>query len=344
LAPAQQASGCRNAPYSPAVDSFLQEANIRWFCVDAHAFALAKPRPPRAIFAPCFTPAGPAAFARDPVSSRQVWSAEAGYPGDPVYRDFYRDIGFDLPPEQVFADSSLKVPRFTGLKYHRVTGRDGEKELYDRGAAEAAAAAHAEHFLESRRQQLRELGALDFEPVVVMPFDAELFGHWWYEGPLFLEQFIRRAAHELRMTTPTEYLREHPTQQVTAPAASSWGEGGYWAVWLDKSNGWIYPHLQSAARCMADLARSFAERATPLQERALRQLARELLLAQASDWAFLIRSGTARDYATRRTRDHLERFNKLAEQLKNGAIDESFLGECETRDNLFPKLDWRHYQ
>jgi 1,4-alpha-glucan branching enzyme len=125
--------------YAPGLEKVLQEANIRWFVLDAHAFALAKPRPRRAIFAPCFTSAGPAAFARDPDSSRQVWSAESGYPGDPAYREFYRDVGFDLPPEQVFLNSATKTPRFTGLKYHRITGRDCEKQLYNRGWAEAAA-------------------------------------------------------------------------------------------------------------------------------------------------------------------------------------------------------------
>jgi 1,4-alpha-glucan branching enzyme len=328
------------------VEKVLQEANIRWFVLDAHAFALAKPRPRRAIFAPCFTSAGPAAFARDPDSSRQVWSAESGYPGDPVYREFYRDVGFDLPPEHVFPNSTTKTPRFTGLKYHRITGRDCEKQLYNRGWAEAAADGHAEHFLESRRQQLVALGEIDFDPILVMPFDAELFGHWWYEGPLFLEQFIRKAAahsDEVRLTSPTEYLATHATQEVVAPAASSWGDGGYWQVWLDSSNAWIYPHLQAAARRMAEASERYGSANDRLTERVLRQLVRELLLAQSSDWAFLIRSGTATQYATRRTNEHLRRFNTLHEQLIDGSVDERFLADCEWRDNIFPEVEWRHY-
>ncbi len=94
---------------------------------------------------------------------------------------------------------------------------------------------------------------------------------------------------------------------------------------------------------MVDLARTLADKPTPWQERALRQLARELLLAQASDWAFLIRSGTARHYAEKRTNDHLKRFNAIYDQLRTGAVDEPFLTECEDRDNLFPNLQWRHY-
>ena len=193
---------------------------------------------------------------------------------------------------------------------------------------------------------MRELGTLDFEPILTIPFDAELFGHWWYEGPLFLEQFIRQAAavrDEFQLTTPGDYLRRHQTQEVVSPAATSWGEGGYWTVWLEQRTAWIYPHLHAAARRMVDLARALAGEPTPSQERALRQLARELLLAQSSDWAFLIRSGTARHYAEERTNDHLQRFNAIYDQMRNGAVEEPLLTECENRDNLFPNLQWRHY-
>ena len=329
--------------YTPGLEKLLQEANVRWFVLDAHGLMLGKPRPRRAIYAPCFTPAGPAVFARDPESSRQVWSADVGYPGDPAYRDFYRDVGFDLPPEYVWPGG--KTPRFTGIKYHRITGRDVEKQLYDRRWAVHAAHAHAEHFLESRRRQMHDLGEQNFEPIMMMPFDAELFGHWWYEGPLFLEAFIRKAAHDetVQLTTPTEYLRQQPTQETIEPAASSWGENGYWSVWLEPSNAWIYPHLHRAARRMTEAARAHASAPSAIADRTLKQLARELLLAQSSDWAFLIKTGTAKHYAAKRTTDHLERFNKLADQLATDAIDEAFLADCEWRDNLFPNVEWRHY-
>ena len=155
--------------YAPGLETIMQEANLRWFIVDAHGLMFGQPRPRRAIYAPCYTPAGPAAFARDRDSSRQVWSATEGYPGDPAYREFYRDIGFDLPPEYIRPGSSPALRKFTGIKYHRITGRTGEKELYDPAAATRAAEAHASHFLEVRRQQMNELRALDFDPIVVAP-------------------------------------------------------------------------------------------------------------------------------------------------------------------------------
>src|SRR6266568_8880772 len=330
--------------YAAGLESILQEANLRWFVVDAHGLLFGMPRPCRATYAPCYTPAGPAAFARDPSASRQVWSAHEGYPGDPAYRDFYRDIGFDLPLRHL-GSISRGTRKFSGVKYHRITGSGDEKQLYDRATAENAAAKHASHFLVQRRQQIREISELGFDPIAIVPFDAELFGHWWFEGPSFLEQFIRQAANErdFRLTTPSEFLAGHPTQQIVEPAASTWGENGHLGVWLDPSNAWIYPHLHAALQRMTEAARVHAENCSPQADRVLKQLARELLLAQSSDWAFLIKTGTAREYATNRTIDHLARFNRLFDQLVTNGIDEEFLRDCEWRDNLFPNLNWRYY-
>ena len=347
--------------YAPGLEAVFQEANIRWFVLDAHGLLFGKPRPRRSIYAPCYTPAGPGAFARDPDTSRQVWSAHEGYPGDPAYREFYRDIGFDHPLEHLgpIARGSRK---FSGVKYHRITGGDNEKQLYDRAAAENAAAKHATHFLEQRRQQVREISELGFNPIIVAPFDAELFGHWWFEGPIFLQKFIRQVAcePELRLTTPSEFLVMHPTQQIVEPAASTWGENGHLAVWLDPANGWIYPHLHAAAQKMIELAQHASSvvgqplrlpcQKSPCEgpvlqftDRVLKQLARELLLAQASDWAFLMKAGTAQKYATNRTIDHLARFNRLHDQFVTNGVDEEYLRDCEWRDNLFPNVNWRYY-
>ncbi len=162
---------------------------------------------------------------------------------------------------------------------------------------------------------------MNFDPVIVTPFDAELFGHWWFEGPRFLESFLRRAAREredLQLTTPTEFLAAHPSQQVVRPNPSSWGENGFNGVWLEENNAWIYPHLHAATRRMTEIARRQRDTTEPVIERALRQAARELLLAQSSDWAFLIKTKSAPEYATQRTTDHLLRFNRLYDQLDAG--------------------------
>jgi 1,4-alpha-glucan branching enzyme len=117
--------------YTPGLAPILQEANLRWFILDAHGLLFSEPRPRRAIYAPCYTPHGPAAFARDQDSSRQVWSAEVGYPGDSNYREFYRDAGFDLPLEHL-GPVARGIRKFSGVKYHRITGRsEKDKALYD---------------------------------------------------------------------------------------------------------------------------------------------------------------------------------------------------------------------
>jgi len=333
--------------YAKGTDALLQEANIRWFVLDSHGLMFSRPGPRHAIFAPCYSLAGPAVFGRDHESTREVWSAESGYPGDPVYRDFYRDVGFDRPEEELRPFLfPTGVRKFSGIKYHRVTGRTEEKEFYYPAAARAAANEHADDFFEKRRARFRELQESNFDPVIVSPFDAELFGHWWFEGPRFLESFIRRVANEsadFQLTTPGEFLATHPSQQVVKPNPSSWGEHGFNGVWLDESNAWIYPRLHAATRRMTELAREHCNGTSPTIERALRQAARELLLAQASDWAFLIKNKSASQYATERTKEHLRRFSTLAEQLRVEQIDLDFLGECEARANLFPDLNWRYY-
>ena len=182
---------------------------------------------------------------------------------------------------------------------------------------------------------------MDRPPMVLAPYDAELFGHWWHEGPEFLDYFVRKAYYDqniFKLTTPHEYLKEHPTQQVAQPSASSWGEEGYWKVWLNERNEWILPHLDVAQRRMTDLVRKFPQ-PNGLIRRALKQAARELLLAQSSDWPFILRTGTSPDYARRRVKDHLLRFIALHEQLTQTQVDEAWLTQIESRDNIFADVN-----
>lgn len=334
--------------YFPGVEKYLREADLKWFVLDAHGLMFARPQPRFAIYAPCYTPEGPAIFARDRDSSRQVWSAEEGYPGDPAYRDFYRDIGYDLGLDYLRPFLGSDVQRkFTGLKYHRITGRTDQKDLYHRPWAEAAAEANASDFLAKRIAQFEPLCAeMPVDPVIVSPYDAELFGHWWFEGPEFLDLFLRKAAHDqtvFELTTPSAYLADHCVLEVVQPCASSWGNNGYWEVWLDSSNAWIYPHLHQAAQRMTAMAQRHLKTRTTWRKETLKQMARELLLAQSSDWAFLMRTGTAREYAEKRTKEHLLRFNRLHDSLAAGRADGEFLAACLHRDNIFPQIEWKHY-
>jgi 1,4-alpha-glucan branching enzyme len=332
--------------YGEVLEPLLAEAGLRWFILESHGVLHARPRPRYSVFAPILTPGGLAAFGRDIESAKQVWSRAVGYPGDPRYRDFYRDAGFDLDFEYLRRHFPAGEERgFTGIKYHRVGEGPLGKEPYERNAALEAVEVHAEDFIESRTRQAERLAKiLNRPPVLVCPYDAELFGHWWFEGPEFLDAVIRKAVRrpELSFVTPESFLRQCPVLQKSTPAMSSWGEGGYWQVWLNEKNQWIYPELGRAAKIMTDVARDVAA-ATPLQERALRQAARELLLAQSSDWAFMIHTGTNPDYARKRVRTHLQNVTALCEQARASRIDLTDLQKLESRNNLFPNVDYRYW-
>jgi 1,4-alpha-glucan branching enzyme len=353
--------------YEERLEPVLAEANLRWFITDTHGLLQARPKPLYGTFAPVLTDHGLAAFGRDYSSARQVWSRHEGYPGDPRYRDFYRDIGFDLDWDYLKPYLATTGRRtFTGIKYHAITGQDVSKAVYSRNSALGAADAHAGHFLGGRMEQIRKAAEIMRCPaLVVAPYDAELFGHWWYEGPEFLDLFVRKAFYDQKVftfITPGEYLRRHPELQVATPAASSWGEQGYWRMWLNETNQWLYPHLRIAQERMIELARRFVveERPEnagggttssvaygpgrdPLVERALRQAARELLLAQSSDWGFILRTGTSPEYAKERFKSHVLRFNRIYEQLAAERIEADGLASVEATDNLFEHVDWRYW-
>jgi 1,4-alpha-glucan branching enzyme len=334
--------------YVPGCDELMREAAIRYFIVDNHAILNGDQPPVFGVHAPVYCPTGVAAFGRDTESSQQVWSSKEGYPGDPHYRDFYRDIGFDLPLEYIGKYLHPENIRgFTGLKYHAIThNKLHDKWVYDPGKARERVGQHASHFRGKRAQQVEALAAgMDRPPIVLSPYDAELYGHWWYEGPVFLNDVFRQLHFDqdvVEPITPGDYLDRHPTNQVVTPSLSSWGLNGYGEYWCNESNAWIYRHLHVAGERMVELARR-SPHAEGLERRALDQAARELLLAQSSDWPFIMTTGTTVPYATRRVNSHVVRFTRLYEDLKAGRLDEAFVADLELKDNVFPRLDYRIY-
>lgn len=358
--------------YEPGVEDLLKQFGIEYFISDTHAILYGDPRPKFGVHAPVVCPNGVAVFARDIETSQQVWSAEIGYPGNDVYREFYRDIGWDLPIEylkpHLHSDGNR---RHLGLKYHRITGRNVPQQLkqpYIPALATEKVAENAMHFIGERIKQAYKLRET-FEghpPLVVSPYDAELFGHWWFEGPQFID-FLFRKMHwdqdEIAAVTPGDFLDSGLPIQVQRPTASSWGENGYYKVWLNEKNSWMYPYQHDAERRMTELANKFA--AAPdgegLTTRILNQMARELLLAQSSDWAFQIYQGTTVEYSSRRFQSHIHRFDLLGKMLEESTSDAfrrsgetaeavtltgeqtELLLEIETRDNIFSNIDFRVY-
>jgi 1,4-alpha-glucan branching enzyme len=347
--------------YEPGVEVLLKDAGIEYFISDTHAILYGDPRPRYGVHAPVLCPNGVGVFARDVETSQQVWSAEIGYPGNDVYREFYRDIGWDLPIEylkpHLHEDGNR---RHLGLKYHRITGRNVPQHIkapYIPSLAREKAAENAAHFIGERIKQARVLRTT-FEghpPLVVSPYDAELFGHWWFEGPMFIDFFFRKLhfdQSEIEAITPGDFLDSGIPIQRQQPTASSWGENGYYKVWLNERNAWMYPYQHDAERKMTDLVDRFSAESEKrggvgllaTEDRLLKQLARELLLAESSDWAFQIYQGTTVEYSSRRFQSHIHRFDLLAKMLETGYVDHELLAEIERRDNIFPEIDYELYR
>ncbi|MGI6686456.1 MAG: glycoside hydrolase family 57 protein [Bacillota bacterium] len=334
--------------YYPGDDQILKDYGLKYFFVDTHGILYASRRPKYACYAPIYCPSGVAAFARDPESSKQVWSMTEGYPGDFDYREYYRDIGYDLDFGYVWPyihPDGIRVN--TGIKYYRITGKTENKQVYNPERASAKAYEHALNFKFNREKQIEYLsGIMDRPPLIVSPYDAELFGHWWFEGPQFLENLFRSIAadpHTIELITPMDYLAAYPVNQTAEPCMSSWGEQGYHDVWLDQSNAWVYPHLHKAVNRMSELVSKFPSPDENL-DRGLKQAARELLLAQSSDWAFIMKTGSMVPYAVKRTKNHLHNFTSLYEQIMHNKLNMEELYKLENQDNIFPNINYQVFQ
>ncbi|MDK2820738.1 MAG: 1,4-alpha-glucan branching enzyme [Clostridia bacterium] len=334
--------------YNPGDDAILKDYGIKYFFVDAHGLLYANPRPRYSIFAPVYTPSGVAVFGRDLESSEQVWSADEGYPGDVDYREFYRDIGHELDYDYIknyIHPSGIRLD--TGMKYYRITGKSQYKEPYVPDWASSKANTHAGNFIFNREHQIKHLSEyMDRPPVIVCPYDAELFGHWWFEGPQWLESLFQQAANlphkPFEFITPKEYLEIFPNNQPSTPCMSTWGANGYNEVWLDNSNDWIYRHLHHAAQEMINLANKYPS-AEGILLRALNQAARELLVAQSSDWAFIMKTGTMVDYAVTRTKQHLSNFWDIKHYIDNNSLNDNSekIKDLEDKNNIFSDINYR---
>lgn len=334
--------------FYPGLDQVLADAGIRYFFVDSHGIEHAEPRPLFGVHAPLHCPAGVAAFGRHPATSKLVWSDRIGYPADYNYREYYRDIGYELDHDYLEPFQYAKGIRHpTGIKYHRITGKGPHKALYNPDWGRESAEKHARDFV-TRCKDLaaRAGGRMPFPAVLVSPYDAELFGHWWFEGPQWMYHTIREIAHhgghDLELATPGQYLEQFPIQQKAMPAASSWGRNGYAEHWVNPKTDWMWrPLHEAAARMRQTVQRNTNWPQGSLEDRVLRQAGRELMLAQASDWPFIITNGTTEQYAKRRYFDHLNRFHDLLNCLDHRQIDRRKLEALEYMDAIFPELDYQ---
>lgn len=336
---------------NPQALQALAEENLCFTFSEDRAVRFAWPPPAHDVYRPLWSPEGVGVFPRDPGSAKEVWSAQEGYPGDFRYREFYRDLGYDAPDDMVdpVHKQGTGARKNCGVKLHKITGRVNldEKQPYDPRAAQEAVQAHAQHFAERRAEDARDIGeALGIEPCITAAFDCELFGHWWHEGPWFLDAFLRKLASGRvngmdapKPVTAYHYLEMEPTQQVSYPAVSSWGDGGAFEVWVNQKNDWLWRKVYDAQKRYTDVVKKVGSHPGGLLERAVKQANRELLLAQSSDWPFILTMGTQMGYAQKRPLVHLSRCHRLLAGLERGQVDEADLSQLEERDGVFPDVD-----
>lgn len=272
------------------------------------------------------------AFTRDPQTTLQVWSREVGYPGDGSYLEFHKK---HFPG---------------GIRYWRVTDPKsdlGAKLIYDPEAAHQGARSHAAHFADLIVSMLDAEAAKAHHPAMSCnPYDTELFGHWWFEGPTFLSEILPLLPqHGVAVETLGGYLDAHPPAEAITLLEGSWGEGGDHRVWLNRETEWTWDMAYAAEEDFWTLAAGVAWEAHPMLRRILAQLARELLLIQSSDWQFLITTQAARNYAESRFAEHYAHFTRLGHFFRRTAegfpvqeSDEAFLAAREAQDFPFPDV------
>jgi len=336
------------AGYFPGLEEYLKEQGIAWFYSSVISVLFSPDVPKAGVYAPAKLANGLFAFPRDLSPATLVWSAKTGYPSDSVYRDFYRDIGFDLPLDYIspyIHQGNIRIN--TGYKYYQITGGTAEKIPYDPAAAQAKVLEHAKNFVYHHASHMGKVESyMSTPPVSSSPYTAELFGHWWFEGPQWIEAVLRELhadSQGLATITPSEYLAAYPDQQKIQPIFSSWGTKGYAETWLEGRSDWVYRHIHMAIDRMSELCERFPD-CTGLKRRALNQACREVLLCQSLDWPVIMRNGTAESYAVGRIKEHLSNFYRIYNSLGEGKLGTEWLTRIERKNNLFPAIDYQSFK
>lgn len=349
--------GYRPPSESSSVDRALEDLGYSCFVVDAHAIEGGAPidvYSDRVLRKPEVRPAAAkrdytsylsylasgsdiAVLGRNQRTALQVWSSEWGYPGDGNYREFHR-----------------RDP-VSGFSYWKVTSRlvdISAKEVYHPDAALGRAKEHADHFVGLVERLLLDFNAeTGKRGVIVAPFDVELFGHWWLEGLDWLKwalEGLSKSPH-VEVLSASSYLEKHPPHEEIDLLESSWGLGGGHYIWDNESTNWMWQEIHTAEKEIEDMTLKVNRRGrqaddnASLRDRLLKQVAREALLLQSSDWPFLVTTEQARDYGERRFLEHKYRFERLAHALAEDVISPeivNYLEQLESIDAVFPQIDF----
>jgi len=326
--------------WTAALEPYLKAYNYSYTIVDSHGLLFGDPAPEKGSFFPVKTPNGTFILARDHYAVKEIEKMAA----DEIYRDNDHDAGYDLPSETVKPFSGAEGERHkTGYDYYTCAN-----SIYDPKAASDKVMEHAKKFISKTAERLEEASKhMKEPPISLYAQECGFFGRTWHEGPEFIEALFRCAAEHngLQFVCPGEYIYNQETSslQVVSPEFSSSGENGYAETWLDVSNDWIYRHLYQSMDRMTELAERFPDD-TGLKERALNQAAREILLAQSSDWPSLLYRQDSTEYARHQTENALRNFTTIYEALGSNYISTEWLTNLEKRHNIFPNINYRVFR
>ncbi|MDR1837849.1 MAG: DUF1957 domain-containing protein [Treponema sp.] len=330
--------------WTSAIEPYLSSYNFSYTIIDSHGLLSGSPLPKKGSFYPVKTPGGTFIIARDFYAVQEIEKIS----NDELYRNNDRDVGYELPPETVSQFLTAKGERRrTGYKYWPRC-ENTSNAIYNQQAACDRAVEGARAFLEKTISRLEEASKyMDEAPLCLYAHNADNFGRLWYEGPQFLEALFRMACgyRDFQFICPSEYIfrQDLSSIQVTSPEFSSWGINGYAQTWLDVSNDWIYRHLIRSMERMTELAERFPDD-SGLKERALNQAAREILLAQSSDWPSMLYRQDSTEYAKNQAENALRNFTTIYEALGSNHISTEWLTSLERRHNFFPNINYRIFR
>ena len=331
--------------WSPDLGRYLRAYNFGYTIVNTHGLIFGDPPAIKGSFYPVKTPQGVFIFARDHYASRDIDESHK----NSAYLDNNTDAGYELPPERVkyFIGADGSRSR-TGYKYYSLGEKGREKELYEPKKASCAIKEQITHLLNGCATRLESANEyIEETPVSLFTYNLNPFGHFWYECPEFIETLFREGAkrENVQFMTPAEYLYKQDISkiQTMTPEFSSAGENGYAEVRLGSGNDWIYRHIARALERMTELAERFPQE-TGIKERALNQAAREILLAQSSDWAKLLHKSEVPEYARTQIEGSLRNFTTIYEALGSNYISTEWLTKLERRHNIFPNINYRVFR
>jgi len=231
-----------------------------------------------------------------------------------------------------------KRSSYSGARFWKITNKNidfKDKQPYDPLAALKTVGGHAHHYASRIVGELADYYSESRkEGIVTLTFDTELFGHWWFEGPKFLEFLVKELAEApVGWTSGEDYLDNYSVDARCFLGETSWGEGGHYRVWFNPDVEWMWPQIYEAENIAY---RALKAGKNVADDRLLKQLMREVLLLTASDWQFLITTGGAVDYAKERFAFHLANVMDLASAILNKEpFDEERLMDLQDRDSLF---------